>query len=444
VKHQTLVSILLFSAVATTSVSVSAYAQSAAAIQPLQTGTLRVRLTCSGCDVDFLKTSVGFVEFTADAAGADVDVVASRAEAADRRWRVTFVGRGRFAGRDRVLSFSPALLATPNDVGRELARVLRIGLVEYAVEMAAGPQLDVAIRPVSAAPSLQVVYIEGPDLKVTVRGGPTGAAAPKDRWNYWVFHISGETYGDGERLSSNRSYEASASANRTTANWKVRIGGSRSLDRSSFTVSDDETITTRLSDWRADSLIVRSLGPHFSLAAGSSIGSSTFANEKRAARVSTGVEYDLFPYAESTRRSLTIQYLAGQTYYEFAAETVFGKLTEKVAHHTLNVSLGLRQPWGQAGSTFVFTQQLRELDRTRTTFLGNVSVRLTRHFSLTGSGTYARIRDQFTLEKGEATEEEVLLRQRQLATGHRYSVSAGVAFSFGALSSATVNPRFGF
>jgi len=442
VKHQTLVSILLFSAVST--IAVSAHAQNAAAIQPLANGALRVRLTCTGCDLDFLKTNIGFVEFTADAAGADVDVVASRAETPDRRWRVTFVGRGRFAGRDRTLSFSPVPLATANDIGRELARVLRIGLVEYAVETVAGPQLDVAVRRVSAAPSLQIVYIEGPDLRVTVRGPPAAPAVPTDRWNYWVFHISGETYGDGERLSFNRFYEASASANRTTANWKVRIGGSRSLSRSSFTVSDDETIKTRLSDWRADSLIVGSLGPHFSLAAASSVGSSTFSNEKRVARVSSGVEYDVFPYDEWTRRSLTIQYLAGPAYYEFAAETIFGKLAEKVAQHTLNVSLGLRQPWGQAGSTFVFTQQLEELDRTRTTFLGNLSVRLTRNLSLTGSGTYARIRDQFTLEKGEATEEEVLLRQRQLATGHRYSVSVGVAFSFGALSSATVNPRFGF
>ena len=124
------------------------------------------------------------------------------------------------------------------------------------------------------------------------------------------------------------------------------------------------------------------------------------------------------------------------------AETVFGKLTEKVAQQAINVSLGLRQPWGQAGSTLVFTQQIREPDRTRTMLLANLSVRLSRNFSVNGSGTYSRIRDQFTLEKGEATEEEVLLRQRQLATGHRYSVSVGFSFSFGSLSNATVNPRF--
>ena len=129
---------------------------------------------------------------------------------------MTFVGRGRFAGRDRTLSVSPAALAKANEVGRELARILRIGLVEYAVETVAGPQLDVALRQVAAAPSLQIVYIEGPDLKVTVRGPPAAPAVARDRWNNWVFHISGETYGDGESQSYTRSYEASASANRTT------------------------------------------------------------------------------------------------------------------------------------------------------------------------------------------------------------------------------------
>ena len=43
----------------------------------------------------------------------------------------------------------------------------------------------------------------------------------------------------------------------------------------------------------------------------------------------------------------------------------------------------------------------------------------------------------------DATDEEVFLRQRQLATGFRYSFSVGLGYSFGALSNATVNPRFG-
>ena len=42
-----------------------------------------------------------------------------------------------------------------------------------------------------------------------------------------------------------------------------------------------------------------------------------------------------------------------------------------------------------------------------------------------------------------ATTEEVLLRQRQLATGYQYFVNFGVSYSFGSILNNIVNPRFG-
>lgn len=439
VKRQTLVSAFML-AVAT--MAVPARAQSVAPA-PSPTDALRVRFICDACDRDFVKDNVGFVEFVVDSTAADVEVVALGDEKTDQPWRLAFVGRGRFAGQDRVFSLSTASLATTIQIRRELVRVLKLGLVEYAAETATGSQLDITVRDLWASPSPVIVNIDGPELNLRVRGLPEPAASTaEDGWNSWVFQINGDADGSGEQSSFDTTYNASASANRTTAGSKIRIGVSRSLNRSSFTVSDDVTIKARVSDWRADALIVKSLGSHFSLGVVSSVAGSTFSNEKFVARVSPGIEYDIFPYGESTRRSLTIQYTAGQAYYDYEAETVFGKLTERVAQQAINVSLGLRQPWGHAGSTFVFTQQIREPDRTRTTVLANLSVRLSKHFSLNGSGNYSRIRDQFTLEKGEATEEEVLLQQRQLATGHRYSVGVGFSFSFGSLSNATVNPRF--
>jgi hypothetical protein len=173
-----------------------------------------------------------------------------------------------------------------------------------------------------------------------------------------------------------------------------------------------------------------------------SLSGSSFSNEERVVQFAPGVEFDVFPYKESTKRSLTFQYTVGGAHYDYEAETIFGKLTENIATHKLNTSLGLSQPWGEAGGTFVFTQQLSSLDRTRLRVSGGISVRLMKGLTVNSSASYDRIRDQFTLEKGEASEEEVLLRQRQLATGHRYSFSVGFAFSFGALGNKTVNPRF--
>ena len=410
---------------------------------PPATAALRVRLSCATCDLDFVKASIGFVEFTADATSADVDVLGTE-DGAERRWRLAFVGHGRFAGHDRVLSFSTAGFATAGDQRRELVRVLKLGLIEYAAHTPKGRDLDVTIRRPPPLQPAVLVDIDGPDLDVTVRGLPEGPAAlpPGDGWNHWVFHINGDSAGTGEQASFSAAYNVSASANRLTEGWKLRVGGSRALDRSSFTVSEDETIRSRLAAWNAEALVIRSAGAHLSVGVTASVAGSTFSNEKQVTRVAPGIEYDVFPYSESSRRSLTFQYTAGRSSYRYEAETVFGKLSEEVTQHAVNVALGLRQPWGQAGAMLMVTQQLTARDRTRATFLGNLNVRLTRNLALTGSGSYARIRDQFTLEKGEATEEEVLLRLRQLATGHRYAASVGLTFSFGALSNATVNPRF--
>jgi hypothetical protein len=333
---------------------------------------------------------------------------------------VAFAGRGRFAGRDRAFTFSSPDGPAAEVTRRELLRCLKLGLAEYALETGAGPQLDVTY---------------------TGSSSKTPAAA-RDPWNYWIFRVGMNSYGNGELSNASRSFYFNGSANRTTENWKLRFGINRSLDRSTFDLEDGETVKSSLSNWSVDSLVVKSVTGHFSIGMTASMSGSSFSNEERVVDVAPGIEYDIFPYKESTKRSLTIQYTVGGAHYDYEALTIFDRLTEAIARHRLQTSLGLSQPWGQAGGSFVFTQQLSEPDRTRLSVSGGVSVRLAKGLTVNSSASYDRIRDQFTLDKGAASAEEVLLRQRQLATGHRYSFSVGFSFSFGALGNQTVNPRF--
>jgi hypothetical protein len=57
-------------------------------------------------------------------------------------------------------------------------------------------------------------------------------------------------------------------------------------------------------------------------------------------------------------------------------------------------------------------------------------------------GSVSRIRDQLYLKAGDATDEEILLRRRQLATSYRYRFSVGVTYTFGSIFNNVVNPRF--
>ena len=55
----------------------------------------------------------------------------------------------------------------------------------------------------------------------------------------------------------------------------------------------------------------------------------------------------------------------------------------------------------------------------------------------------SRIHDQLSLPRRGATPEEILLRQRRLASSYEYELSLGMTYSFGSIFSSIVNPRFG-
>jgi len=395
--------------------------------QPVQTpaaqsaaGRVAVHVTCPPCDATALPSALPFVDLLATAEAADVVVtIGSRDVGATREWRVAFTGRGRFADRQRAILVPIAAEVPLADVRAQLVRTIKLGLVEYATEGSERSRID-------------VTYAK-----------PAGTAVPAhDPWNFWVFRLGAYTYGNGQESTFDGYYDVSASANRTTDMWKVRVSANRGLSRSSFKIDETETIKTRLGDWSTDLLLVRSLGARLSAGLGGSMNGSTFSNTRRVARVTPAIEFDFFPYSESSKRSLTLQYDVGVAHYDYAELTIFERLEETVAQHGVGASLGLDQPWGSVGGEFQFIQQLSSLDRTRASVSGNFSVRLLKSLSLNGSASYNRIRDQFTLVKGDASDDEVLLRQRQLETGYRYSMSFGISYSFGALSNATVNPRF--
>ena len=400
-------------------------AQSAAAPPP---ASLKVFLTCERCD-EPLKSGIAFAQFVAASTESDVDVsVVESSEAEQRLWTLEFTGKGTFAGESRRLSLELPATTTVEEIRRRLGRLIRFGLAEFAFRTAAGAHLDVSFES-GQAPGQEAAAAAG--------------SRAKDPWNYWVFRLS--TSGDryGEQSQSSTYFSGSASASRTTEAWKMRLSAYRSLSRSRFEVSEGETFRTREGDWSTDGLLVKSLGDHWSAGITGSVSSSTYSNQKLLIVINPAVEFDIFPYSESSQRSLTIQYALGVSRYEYRELTIYDRLEETMPKHSLTASLGFRQPWGSASGSTSFSQSLRTPGFNRLSLNGSLNIRIFKGFTVNANGSFSRIRDQFYLEKSDASEEEILLRLRQLATGHRYSFSTGFTYSFGSLSNATVNPRFG-
>lgn len=406
------------------SLPATARAQTQAPPQPPD--RLRVFLDCHECDIDYLRQNVGFIDYMRDRTDADLHVLVTTQPTGGggSAWTLKFIGLGRYVNHDHTYTFTTATTATRDEQRREFARVFRLGLVDYSADTAVMRDLDVIWKRPAAA-------VAGP------------AAPQQDPWNYWVFRMGASGNSGGERLSSSRSYRVSFSANRVTEQWKINTSGSKSTDLGSFEVEDSPTIKTRTDAWSLNGLVVRSLGPKWSMAGRVSMSRSSYSNTDRSLTLAPGIEYDVFPYAESTRRSLTFQYSLGATGYNYRELTVYDRIRETVPYHALAASLGVRQPWGSISAQASLSQHLNHTDRYRASIFGATDVRLFKGFSFNVFAAYDKINDQISLRKGAATRDEILLRLRQLATNYSYHFSVGISYSFGSIFNNVVNPRFG-
>ncbi len=389
---------------------------------------LRVFIDCQyECDTEYLRQNVQFVDYVRDRAVADVHVLVTTqgTGGGGTAWTTKFIGLGRFDKVDRTLTFSTGPTASSDDRRKEFTRIFKLGVASYAADSSAGPQLDVQWLKPDAAKA---------------------AATPAtDPWNYWVFRTSLSGNRDGEESANFSSYRASFSANRTTEAWKISLSTNGNYSKSEFDLGEEEggVIKSTSQSWSVNTLIVKSLGPKWSIGGRSSLSHSSFSNSDKVVTVAPGLEFSVFPYSESSRRALTLLYTAGASHYDYKDVTIFDKLTETVPNHSLNTQLGLRQPWGSLHVGVTLSQHLNKASRYRISTFGSTDVRLFKGFSFSVYGGYDRIRDQIALRKGGATPEEVLLRRRQLATGHSYHMGFSLSYSFGSIFNSVVNPRFG-
>jgi hypothetical protein len=388
-----------------------------------RTDALRVFLDCGPCDENYLRTEITFINYVRDRKEADVHVLVTTQPTGGggTEYTLKFIGLVRFAGVEQTLQYVAAQTNTEDETRRGFAQVFKLGLVRYAAETPLAPKLNVTF----AAPK-----------------EASAAAVVRDPWNFWFFRVGMNGNVEGEESQSEKSIEGSFSANRTTDEWKMIFGIEGDYSTQKFTLDDGEIFTSVVRELDAEALVVKSLTNHWSAGLTGAVGSSIFSNYDFRARVAPGIEYDVFPYSQSTTRILTFLYTVGPEVADYEEETIYGKTSETLLSHQLGASLDLRQPWGSASSSVEIAQYLNQADKYRVSAFGGLSIRLFKGFEVELFGEASRRRDQLSLRRGDATNEEILVRQRELATGYQYEFSVGISYSFGSIYNNVVNPRF--
>jgi hypothetical protein len=362
------------------------------------------------------------VNYVRDRADADVHVLVTteRTGGDGTEFTLSFFGLGRFTNVNQTLRYTVLKAATDDERRTELFEVLKRGLVRYVSDTPLAESIAISFLP----------------------GGSTGRVAP-DAWNLWVFNVNVSGSAGGERSSRGGSVRGSVSANRTTERWKMTVFASTSYRADTFQLAKEERFTSTSRGVDGSVLLVKTLNSRWSSGIVATAASNTFLNYDSKTRIAAGVEYNIFPYAQSTRRLLTLQYTVGADDMDYIEETIFGKTKQRLADHRLATSFSMQQRWGSGYAELAFSQFLNQPDKRSLTATADASVRLSRGLSLTISANATSTRDQIYLARSAATVEEILVRQRQLATNYVYAVTFGISYSFGSIFNNVVNPRFG-
>ncbi|MDB4882992.1 MAG: hypothetical protein JWL95_1758 [Gemmatimonadetes bacterium] len=335
-------------------------------------------------------------------------------------YTLAFYGQRQFPGLDDTLELTTPQGSTEDETRRAVSRTVKLGLVRYLARTPAASGATLVL-----APALR-----------------TMSATPRhDVWNAWVFRVGASANTSRERNSAHNNLNGNLSANRVTERWKTNLRAEEYYSDQAFDL-DGERITSVRRDFSGSALLVRSLTNRWSAGLRAGASSSTYLNQQLAASLAPALEFDLYPYEESTRRQLRVQYSAGVRQYRYNDTTVYFKIRETRPTESLNIAFEQKQTWGSVDARVNGYHFLDDLGKSRLTFAGGANVRIVPGLSVNFSGNYSIIHDQLYLPKGDLSREDVLLQQSQLATGYRGYLYGGISYTFGSVFNDVVNPRF--
>jgi hypothetical protein len=387
---------------------------------------LRVFLDCrtTYCDFDYVRTEINFVNYVRDPVDAQIFVLVTTESTGGggTQFTVNLIGQQDFTGRNDTLYYVSGRTDTYDEIRRGLTQTLKLVLVRYAARSV-------------LAERIQITYAAPP-------GQPDGERQRRDPWNYWVFNTGMSGNFSGERSRSTTSLYGSASANRTTEKWKLSFGLSAQYSHTVQTISADTTVATDTHSLSFSSLTVRSLGDHWAAGLRASVSASTYYNQKIDVRLLPAIEYNVLPYSEATRHTLTIQYALGVDAVRYNEATVYNRTSQVLPLHTLRALYVTQQPWGAANASVSGSEYLSDPTKMSLGLAGNLDFRIFRGLSLGVHASVSFIHDQLYLPAAGATADEVLLNLRQLATSYSYWSAIGFSYTFGSIYNNVVNPRF--
>ncbi|MEB2786997.1 hypothetical protein [Algoriphagus persicinus] len=399
-----------------------------------------------GCDMDFIRTEITAVDFYRDNQMADVFLLINnnRSGGGGRQYQLMFIGQQNIhAGRRDTLYVNTKQTDTDFEVREKLTRFIKLGLASYVAKTIAGEEIEINMK-------------TDPGVLEDTREESIGP------WNYWVFNIGSDANIELEELSRQINLGGDINVNRITDEWKISISGridermrttiqreprvdgngNPVLDADGNQIIDEVENNFDVSEFGFGHQLVKSISPHWSY--GYDVGGlqNTRFNYKFQTSFRPALEYNFFPESEQNSRFLRVNYGIEVRNNRYVEETIYGTVKETRVLHSLRVSLGLSQRWGNLEVGYRLRNYLGNFNFWTTGVNISAEVRVTGRFSFFArlEGNY--VKDQIYLASGDFTEQDILSGRVTLPSAYTIDSRFGFNYRFGSNLNNFVNRRF--
>ena len=394
--------------------------------QVSKSSKLRVYIDCKGfeCDESYIKSQINVVDFFNDNVAADAHVlITSQPSGGGEQYQLIFYGQNQFQTYRDTLYFNTKLNSTGVEVREQLIHFIQLGLL---------PMVS------------KTIYAETFRINMKIDTTVVPQKIPYDEWGYVVVNIGADgEYSADQNYTSSRA-GGSFSFNRTTEKSRAYIGSFGSKYHSVYKYRDSsgtKEFKVNNNDYGLTHYFVVSLGRRWGFGYLGRISSNSFLNFRTKSYFKLLWELNFFPYSDVNNRSFVIRYGADVTYFKYYDSTIYNKRKETLYGHEASAAINFYQKWGSFSTGMYYRSYLK--DASLNSMGANIywNIRITGGLSFYVSATGNIVHDQVYLPKGNATEQEVLTRRRQLQSTFDYYTSFGLNLRFGSKLNNFVNPR---
>ena len=388
---------------------------------------VKVFLDCTQqwlCDFDYVRTEMKMVEFVRDRFQSDVHVQVNTqfSSAGGEQNQLSFWGQQQFQNLNDTITYYNDPTFTEDEKRKQLVKYLKLGLTRFIAKTDAGKDLE-------------ITYTRKEDTS------NTKLTLTKDPWNYWVYQFGTSGNINGNETYRSNSFNGYINADRETEVWKINFY--LSFDKNSQVIKQDSTESKFVTkNYNGGLQISKSINQHWSYGLSAAYQNSLYSNIRTGFTIKPKLEYSLFPYSKFNSQRIVFQYMLGPVFNNYFDTTIYFKSKESQLQQSINLIASFTKPWGNINLGIFWSNYFDDLSKNDLFFNGAISWRIVKGLNFGIYGNYGLVHDQISLRKGEATRDQILVRNRELLSSYDYGVGLGFSYRFGSISNSIVNPRF--